>query len=59
MAAAAVAGVDKVFLVGGAQAVAALAFGTEKIPKVDKIVGPVIFLLLLQRSFFTVLLISI
>lgn len=40
MAAAAVAGVDRVFLVGGAQAVAALAFGTEKIPKVDKIVGP-------------------
>ena len=40
MAAAAVAGVDKVFLVGGAQAVAALSYGTEKIPKVDKIVGP-------------------
>ena len=40
MAAAAVAGVDKVFMVGGAQAVAALAFGREKIPKVDKIVGP-------------------
>lgn len=40
MAAAAVAGVDKVYLVGGAQAVAALAYGTEKIPKVDKIVGP-------------------
>lgn len=40
MAAAAVAGVDKVFLLGGAQAVAALAYGTEKIPKVDKIVGP-------------------
>lgn len=40
IAAAAVAGVDKVFLVGGAQAVAALAYGTEKIPKVDKIVGP-------------------
>lgn len=40
MAAAAVSGVDKVFLVGGAQAVAALAYGTEKIPKVDKIVGP-------------------
>lgn len=40
MAAAAVAGVDKVFLVGGAQAVAALAYGTERIPKVDKIVGP-------------------
>lgn len=40
MAAAAVAGVDKVFLCGGAQAVAALAYGTQKIPKVDKIVGP-------------------
>lgn len=40
MVAAAVAGVDKVFLCGGAQAVAALAYGTEKIPKVDKIVGP-------------------
>lgn len=40
MAAAAAAGVDRVFLVGGAQAVAALAYGTEKIPKVDKIVGP-------------------
>lgn len=40
MAAAAIAGVDKVFLVGGAQAVAALAYGTETIPKVDKIVGP-------------------
>ena len=40
MAAAAVAGVDKGYLVGGAQAVAALAYGTEKIPKVDKIVGP-------------------
>lgn len=40
MAAAAVVGVDKVFMVGGAQAVAALAYGTEKIPKVDKIVGP-------------------
>ena len=40
MAAAAIAGVDKVFLVGGAQAIAALAYGTETIPKVDKIVGP-------------------
>ena len=40
MAAAYVAGVDRVFLVGGAQAVAALAYGTETIPKVDKIVGP-------------------
>lgn len=40
MAAAYIAGVDRVFLVGGAQAVAALSFGTESIPKVDKIVGP-------------------
>ncbi|HEY3304980.1 MAG TPA: histidinol dehydrogenase [Candidatus Binatia bacterium] len=40
LAAARVAGVDRVFRVGGAQAVAALAFGTESIPKVDKIVGP-------------------
>ncbi len=40
MAAALAAGVDRVFLVGGAQAVAALAFGTESIPKVEKIVGP-------------------
>ncbi len=40
LAAAQVAGVDKVFKVGGAQAIAALAFGTESIPKVDKIVGP-------------------
>ena len=41
MAAASIAGVDKVFLCGGAQAVAALAFGTEKIPKVDKMSGEV------------------
>ena len=40
MAAASIAGVDKVFTIGGAQAVAALAYGTESIPKVDKIVGP-------------------
>ncbi len=40
LAAAAIAGVDRIFLVGGAQAVAALAYGTEKIPRVDKIVGP-------------------
>ena len=40
MAAAAVAGVDRVFLMGGAQAVAALAYGTETVPRVDKIVGP-------------------
>ena len=40
LASAFVAGVDKIFKVGGAQAVAALAYGTESIPKVDKIVGP-------------------
>ena len=40
LAAASIAGVDKIFKVGGAQAVAALAYGTESIPKVDKIVGP-------------------
>ena len=40
LAAAAVAGVERFFTVGGAQAVAALAFGTESIPAVDKIVGP-------------------
>ncbi len=40
LAAAAIADVDRVFAIGGAQAVAALAFGTETIPKVDKIVGP-------------------
>ncbi|MBQ7598220.1 MAG: histidinol dehydrogenase [Clostridia bacterium] len=40
LAAASVAGIDKIFKVGGAQAIAALAFGTESIPKVDKIVGP-------------------
>ena len=40
MAAAALAGVDRVFTVGGAQAVAALAYGTATIPAVDKIVGP-------------------
>ncbi len=40
LAAAYVAGVDKIFKVGGAQAVAALAYGTESVPRVDKIVGP-------------------
>ncbi|MFP6834251.1 MAG: histidinol dehydrogenase, partial [Porticoccaceae bacterium] len=40
LAAAAIAGVDKVFTIGGAQAVAAMAYGTETIPQVDKIVGP-------------------
>lgn len=40
LVAAAICGVDRVFLTGGAQAIAALAYGTESIPKVDKIVGP-------------------
>ena len=40
MAAAFIGGVDRVFLMGGAQAVGALAYGTETVPKVDKIVGP-------------------
>ncbi len=40
LAAASIAGVDRIFKIGGAQAVAALAYGTESVPKVDKIVGP-------------------
>ena len=40
LTAAKIAGVDRIFKVGGAQAVAALAYGTESIPEVDKIVGP-------------------
>ncbi len=40
LAAAALVGVDRVFAIGGAQAIAALAFGTESVPRVDKIVGP-------------------
>ena len=40
LAAARIAGTDQIFKVGGAQAVAALAYGTESVPKVDKIVGP-------------------
>lgn len=40
LAAAKIAGVDKIFKLGGAQAIAALAYGTESVPKVDKIVGP-------------------
>ncbi len=40
LAAAQIAGVDKIFKLGGAQAIAALAYGTESVPKVDKIVGP-------------------
>jgi len=40
LAAAAIAGVDRIFAIGGAQAIGALAYGTETIPQVDKIVGP-------------------
>lgn len=40
LAAAKIAGVDRIFKVGGAQAIAALAYGTETVPRVDKIVGP-------------------
>ena len=40
LAAASIAGVDEIYKVGGAQAIAALAYGTESVPKVDKIVGP-------------------
>lgn len=40
LAAAAITGVDRVFTIGGAQAVAALAYGTETVPRVDKVVGP-------------------
>jgi len=40
LAAAEIAGVDRVFVIGGAQAVAAMAYGTESVPRVDKIVGP-------------------
>ena len=53
LAAAKIAGVDRVFLMGGAQAVAALAFGTETVPKVDKIVGPGnIFVALAKKACF-------
>lgn len=52
-AAAAIAGVDKVITIGGAQAVAALAYGTETVPKVDKIVGPGnIFVATAKRAVF-------
>ncbi|MFK5284259.1 histidinol dehydrogenase, partial [Lacticaseibacillus paracasei] len=40
LAAASLAGVDAIYQVGGAQAIAALAYGTESIPRVDKIMGP-------------------
>lgn len=52
-AAAAIAGVDKVITIGGAQAVAALAYGTETVPRVDKIVGPGnIYVATAKRSVF-------
>ena len=53
LAAARIAGVNRVFRVGGAQAIAALAFGTRSIPKVDKIVGPGnIFVAIAKRMVF-------
>jgi histidinol dehydrogenase len=53
LAAAYIAGVDRVFRVGGAQAIAALAYGTESVPKVDKIVGPGnIFVALAKKMVF-------
>ncbi|WP_271273442.1 histidinol dehydrogenase [Aliamphritea hakodatensis] len=53
LAAAALSGVDRAFSVGGAQAVAALAYGTETVPKVDKIVGPGnIFVATAKRAVF-------
>jgi len=53
MAAAALAGVDRAFTIGGAQAIAALAYGTETVPKVDKIVGPGnIFVATAKRAVF-------
>jgi histidinol dehydrogenase len=53
IAAAKAAGVDRIYKIGGAQAIAALAFGTETIPKVDKIVGPGnIFVTLAKRNVF-------
>ena len=49
------AGVDKIYKVGGAQAIAALAYGTESIPKVDKIVGPGNIYVALAKKQFTVM----
>lgn len=55
LAAAAIAGVDRIFAVGGAQAIAALAFGTESIPRVDKICGPGnIFVMLAKKLVYGV-----
>lgn len=53
LAAAGIAGVDEIYKVGGAQAIAAMAFGTESIPKVDKITGPGnIFVALAKKACF-------
>ncbi len=53
LAAAQIAGVDKVFRIGGAQAIAAMAFGTDSVPRVDKIVGPGnLFVTLAKRQVF-------
>lgn len=55
LAAAAIAGADRVFSVGGAMAIAAMAFGTESVPRVDKICGPGnIFVMLAKRKVFGV-----
>ena len=53
LAAAKEAGADRIFKMGGAQAVAAMAFGTESIPRVDKIVGPGnVFVALAKKAVF-------
>ena len=55
LAAAAIAGVDRVFALGGAQAIAALAYGTERVPQVDKIAGPGnLFVVLAKRAVYGV-----
>ena len=43
-------GIEKIFRIGGAQAIAALAFGTATVPEVDRIVGPATFMSLPRRS---------
>jgi histidinol dehydrogenase len=53
LAAAEIAGIDRIFQIGGAQAVAALAYGTESVPRVDKIVGPGnLFVVLAKRAVY-------
>ena len=53
LAAAAIAGVDRVFRIGGAQAIAAMAYGTESVPQVDKVCGPGnVFVALAKRQVF-------